>query len=147
MADTGIGMTPEESAKLYTEFMRIKNGGDVQDPWAVAWDCPQCGSWPSSTAATPRSRARKGQGSIFRLSRSAMPTREKGRPPGPGGRLRDPGTPPGGPRDRARRGPTNKLQQAKKKKKKKKKKKRGPTRQLIRGPRSLAQGSWGADVH
>ena len=25
VADTGIGMTPEESAKLFTEFMRIKN--------------------------------------------------------------------------------------------------------------------------
>ena len=25
MTDTGIGMTPEESAKLFTEFVRIKN--------------------------------------------------------------------------------------------------------------------------
>ena len=25
VADTGIGLTPEESAKLFTEFVRIKN--------------------------------------------------------------------------------------------------------------------------
>jgi signal transduction histidine kinase len=30
VADTGIGMTPEESAKLFTEFVRIKNEDTIK---------------------------------------------------------------------------------------------------------------------
>ncbi len=32
VADTGIGMTPEESAKLFNEFVRIKNEDTIKDP-------------------------------------------------------------------------------------------------------------------
>ena len=59
--------------------------------WAAGWDCRRCASWPSSTAATRRSRARRARAapSPSRLHATPMPGGAvPGRPTRPDGRRR-----------------------------------------------------------
>ena len=60
VADTGIGLAPEEAAKLFTEFVRIKNEDTIK-VLGSGLGLSTVRKLAHSTLATPPSPARKGR--------------------------------------------------------------------------------------
>ena len=96
MADTGIGMTPEESGRVFGEFVRIQNEQDAATFWAAGLGLsivkklvrlydgkveiqsqPDVGTTLSIAPRPPRRSERRAK----RVNRFQSPRRSRPRPP------------------------------------------------------------------
>ena len=82
VADTGIGLQPDEAAKLFNEFMRIKNEHTVKVLGSGLGLSP-CARSPTSTTATPSVKSEPGVGSTFTVTLHDAPAGRQLRPPRP----------------------------------------------------------------